>query len=123
METSRDAVEESYYYLPIPMKVTNLFSKGEKYELLLNKDISVASQIFARFKTFTQGEIHSLYWDGTGLNLAWKTRRIKGTVVDYDIIDVDNDGRVDLTVLVNTYPGAFKTQNIRTVLLIYDLNL
>lgn len=123
METTRDVLEESFYYIPINMKVTQLFSKDEKWELLLNKDVSIASQIFARFKSFTQGEIHSMYWDGTGLSLAWKTRRIKGTVIDYAVVDVNNDGKKDLAVLVNTYPGAIAKDNIKTILLGYELNL
>lgn len=121
LESNRNVMDEQYYYLPIGMKVTNIFSQGDKYEVLMNKDVSIASQVFARFKSFTQGEIHSMYWDGTGLNLAWKTRRIKGTVVSYDICDADNDGKLDLAVLVNTYPGAIAVSNIKTVLLVYDL--
>ncbi len=121
--TKRDVLEESFYYVPITMRITSLFSEGNKWELLLNKDVSVASQLFARFKSFTQGELHSMYWDGTGLNLAWKTRRIKGTVIDYDVVDVNNDGRKNLAVLVNTYPGAIAIANIKTVLLAYELNL
>lgn len=123
LDTTRDAVDEQYYYIPITMKVSNLFSGGKKYEILLNKDVSVASQLFAKFRSFTQGEIHSLYWDGTGLNLAWKTRRVKGTVVAYDIADPDNDGKPNLVVMVNTYPGAIAVANIKTVIMVYDLNL
>ncbi len=123
LDTTRDVIEEAFYYVPITMRTTNLFSEGNKWELLLNKDVSVASQLFARFKSFTQGELHAMYWDGTGLNLAWKTRRIKGTVIDYDIVDVNNDGRLNLAVLVNTYPGAIAVANIKTVLFAYELNL
>lgn len=123
MQSSRDAMEESYYYIPMAMQVTNMFTDGNKYEVLLNKDVSIASQIFTRFKSFTQGEIHSMFWDGTGMSLSWKTRRIKGTVISYDIVDVDNDGQKELAVLVNTYPGAVAMANIKTVLLVYELDL
>lgn len=123
MGTHRDAMEQQYYYVPLRTVVTNMMTGTDKYELLMNKDISVAAQIFKRFRTFTQGEIHGLFWDGTGMNLSWKTRRIKGTVVDYDIADYDNNGQDDLLVLVNTYPGAVQLEYRKTVLFAYDLNL
>ncbi|MES9994676.1 FG-GAP-like repeat-containing protein [Desulfovibrio aminophilus] len=109
------------YYLPMPMKVTAFSAKG-KYELLVNKDISVAAQIFGRFRTFTQGELHALFWDGVGMNLAWKTRRIKGTVVAFQVADPNNDGKQDLCVLVNTYPGTIGLEFRKTVLIGYELN-
>ncbi len=109
------------YYIPIPMKITSFSAKG-KYELLVNKDISVAAQIFGRFRTFTQGELHGLFWDGVGLNLAWKTRRIKGTVVAFQIADPNNDGKPDLCVLVNTFPGSLGLENRKTLLMGYELN-
>mgnify|MGYP001278028263 CR=1 FL=1 len=109
------------YYIPIPMKITSFSSKG-KYELLVNKDISMAAQIFGRFRTFTQGELHGLFWDGVGLNLAWKTRRIKGTVVAFQIADPNNDGKQDLCVLVNTYPGSMGLDHRKTLLMGYELN-
>jgi hypothetical protein len=119
----RDVSEQQYYYIPMPMLATNLMTGTDKYELLLNRDISVAAQVFKRFRTFTQGEIHSLFWDGTGMSLSWKTRRINGTVVAYDIVDYNNDGQLDLIVLVNTYPGAIQLDYRKTVLFAYDLNL
>ncbi|MGE4293840.1 MAG: hypothetical protein AB7E32_16725 [Desulfovibrio sp.] len=119
----RDVMEQQYYYVPLPMLVTNMMTGSDKYELMMNKDITVAAQVFKRFRTFTQGEIHALFWDGTGMNLSWKTRRIKGTVVGYDIADFDNDGQPELLVLVNTYPGAIQLEYRKTVLFAYDLNL
>ncbi|MEF2146462.1 MAG: FG-GAP-like repeat-containing protein [Desulfovibrionaceae bacterium] len=123
METRRDRIEQAYYYVPLPMLVTNLMTASDKHELLLNRDISLAAQVFKRFRTFTQGEIHGMFWDGTGINLAWKTRRIKGTVVDYELADYNNDDKLDLLVLVNTYPGAIQLEYRKTVLFAYDLAL
>lgn len=110
------------YNVPFRMLVASLTEKG-KYELLANKDISVASQIFDRFTYFSQGEIHSMVWDGVGMSLAWKTRRIKGQVADLALADVNNDGKKQLVVLVNTFPGAITFENRKTVILAYDLNL
>ena len=37
--------------------------------------------------------------------------------------DVNNDGRKDLVVCVNTYPGAAGLEHRKTIILGYDLNM
>ncbi len=111
----------TYYYIPLPILVANL-DKDNRYEVLVNKNISVAAQFFENFRSFSQGEIHTMYWDGVGLNLMWKTRRIKGTVVGYTLADIDNDGQKQLVVAINTYPGASGFGRSRTVIYAYDIN-
>lgn len=120
--TRPDAVMANDYYVPLRMLATDISGSG-KYELLVNKDLSAAMTVFYRFRSFIQGELHALFWDGTGLNLAWKTRRIKGTLVDYDIADINNDGKPELVVLLNTYPGALQLEYRKTLIVAYDLNI
>jgi hypothetical protein len=109
------------YNVPFRMIAASLSQKG-KYELLVNKDLSIAAQVFERFNYFSQGEIHALVWDGVGMNLAWKTRRIKGQVSDIGVADLNNDGKKQLCVLLNTFPGGMGFSNRKTVVLAYDLN-
>ena len=110
------------YYIPIPPVVTDLDDDG-RYELMVNKPISVVAQFFDRYRFFPQGEIHSLFWDGVGLSLQWKTRRIKGSVVAFDVKDVNNDGITDLVVCLNTHPGALGAKNRKTIVVAYPLDL
>ena len=49
------------------MIVANL-NKDGRYDVLVSKNISAAAQFFETFRTFSQGEIHSLYWDGVGMD-------------------------------------------------------
>ena len=118
---NRDTGIESFYYLPMRMIPASFDSKG-KYELLANKDISVASQIFKKFRRFSQGEVHSVFWDGVGMSMAWKTRRIKGTVVDLGLDDLKNEGKKQLITCVNTYSGAVGMSSEKTVVVTYDLD-
>jgi len=111
----------TYYYIPMPMIVANL-DKDDRYEVLVSKNISLAAQFFETFRTFSQGEIHSLYWDGVGMNLLWKTRRIKGTITGYALADIDNDGGKELVVCINTWPGATGTSARRTIVLSYKID-
>ncbi|WP_419786739.1 FG-GAP repeat domain-containing protein [Pseudodesulfovibrio sp.] len=110
------------YNIPIRMIAASLQKNG-KYELLVNKDLSIAARVFERYTYFSQGEIHSLAWDGVGMNLAWKTRRIKGQVSDVALADLNNDGHKQLCVLVNTFPGGLGFTKRKTVVLAYNLNM
>ena len=91
------------YFAPMRFLTADLGHTGE-YVLLTNKPISTASQFFDRYRYFPQGEIHALYWDGVGLALKWKTRRIRGSVAEIDLADVNNDGILDLVVGLNSSP-------------------
>ena len=93
----------SKYYAPMRLIAADIGSTGE-YTLLVNKPISTAAQIFDRYRYFPQGDVHALYWDGVGLGLKWKTRRIRGSVAQIDLADVNNDGVLDLVVGLNTSP-------------------
>ena len=112
----------SMFYIPMRMLTVDLDRDGN-HELVVNKPISTASQIFDRYRFFPQSEIHSLFWDGIGLNLQWKTRRIKGSMVDYAIADANNDGIPDLIACINTHPGALGVKARKTMVMVYPLDL
>ena len=109
------------YNIPFRMIPAPLGAK-KQYQLLVNKDLSVAAEVFERFTYYSQGEIHALAWDGVGMNLAWKTRRIKGQVSDIALADLNNDGKKQLVVLLNTFPGGMGFTKRKTIVLAYDLN-
>ena len=117
-----DVTIASVFYIPMRMLAMDLEHDGN-WELIVNKPISTASEIFDRYRFFPQAEIHSLYWDGLGLSMQWKTRRIKGSMVDYCIADANNDGIPDLVVCLNTHPGALGVKSRKTVVVLYPLDL
>ncbi|MDR2075589.1 MAG: VCBS repeat-containing protein [Desulfovibrio sp.] len=112
----------SMFYVPLRMLPVDLDNDGT-YELIVNKPISTASMIFDRYRSYPQSEIHSLFWDGLGLNLAWKTRRIKGSMADYALADANNDGVLDLAICVNSHAGALGTQSRKAMVILYPLDL
>lgn len=112
----------SRVFIPLRAIAANL-DKDNRYELILSRNISVSAQFFSNYRDYPQGEIHSLYWDGVGMSLEWKTARIKGTVTDYCLADLDNDGGKDLVVSLNSHTGMVGTAQKKAMLIAYPLDL
>jgi hypothetical protein len=119
--TSSDMSDAVLYYIPMRMPVVDLDRDG-RYELLANKPITTAGKLFTNYRTYPQGEIHAMLWDGMGMDLLWKTRRIKGTVCDLSVADVDNNGRQDLVIAVNSYAGVTSGIKTRCAVYLYPLD-
>ncbi|MDR1125222.1 MAG: VCBS repeat-containing protein [Deltaproteobacteria bacterium] len=88
------------YYIPIRMLPVDLNQDGD-WEIVTNYAVTLVGQIFKRYRNFYQSEIHGLYYDGTGMNVQWRTRAIQGGTVDVAITDFDNNGTLDLVVCIN----------------------
>ncbi len=119
---TNDIVIPSKYFIPLRMIPVDLEQDGT-WEIMVNRPISVSAMFFENYRLYPEGEIHNLYWDGVGLSLQWKTRRIKGSVVDFVVSDPNNDNVQDLTVCLNTHPGALGFQNRKTVIVAYPMDL
>ncbi len=111
----------SKYYAPMEMIIADIEGRGE-YILLTNKPVSSAAQTFDRYRFYPQGEIHAMYWDGVGLDLKWKTRRIRGSVIGANLGDIDNDGLLDLIVGLNTHPGSLGVGSRKGIITAYPLD-
>lgn len=114
---------EEFHYLPSRLIPCNIHSEEEGFELIIGRNMSKAAKFFKRYQQFPQGEIHSLYWGGMGMNLFWKTRIIQGTIMDYGLADINNDQEKELYACVTSYPGALGLGKKMTYVLAYDLGI
>ena len=110
-----------YYYIPMRVIAADINNSGQ-YEAITSKPLSAAAILLNNYRNYSQGEIHSQVWDGIGMSLLWKTRPIKGTIVDIQIADPNNDGITDLVVNVNTSPGSLGLGKIKNTILLYPLD-
>ncbi|NLY41647.1 MAG: VCBS repeat-containing protein [Desulfovibrionales bacterium] len=109
-------------FIPLRGIASNL-DRDNRFELIISRNISVSAQFFSNYRDYPQGELHSLYWDGVGMSLQWKTARIKGTITDYCLADLNNDGVLDLVVSLNSHTGMAGFAHKKTMILAYPLDL
>jgi hypothetical protein len=86
-------------YLRQRIFVTDL-DQDKKNEVILVKNHDVTRGLFRRMKKYTNGHFEGLVWDNVGLRRMWKTRKFSGYISDYDISDLDNDGKDELVFAV-----------------------
>lgn len=94
-ERTRDQTEERYY-LPCRIAVLNDGKDNQPF-LFINRNLSTASRFLRNFREYTNSEINMLSWDGLGLAEKWKTKKISGSVCDYELIP-DGNGQYQLLV-------------------------
>ena len=88
--SKKDVSEDSNYmggdriYIPGRIIITDL-NNDNLPEVIVSRNISTASRVFTHFKDYTGSEIHALAWNGIALGEIWRTRKIDGYVVDYQL--------------------------------------
>lgn len=112
--------EKDRLFLPQRIFIKDLDRDGKK-EILVVKNHAGSSRLFKRFRQFSNSEIVSLSWNGLGLALNWKTRKIHGYVSDFAIGDFDNDGQEELVAAVVMKKGAFFLAKAKSAIISYDL--
>jgi len=85
--------------------VINEFSGGEHIE---------------RIRSYKKGYVAGLSWDGLGLATAWRTQDIPEYVADFQIKDVDNDGRDEL-VTVSVTKTFMRPSDTKSILMVFEI--
>ncbi len=110
----------AYFYIPMRMVALDIHN-DKNYDILVNYPISTRAKLFSNYRNYPEGEVHALDWDGIAFNLNWKTETIKGTVADFQVADLNNNGKKDLVTCMVTYPGALGFGDKKTVITLYPL--
>jgi hypothetical protein len=93
------------FYLPLPLHVVDLNQDGLN-EVLTIKNEQALYGVFARIRSYKNGRLTSLIWDGGGLYPQWQTREFTKYVSDCVVADLNNDGRDEIAFLVVSEPGS-----------------
>ena len=109
-------------FLPQRIFIKDLNRDG-KQEVIVIKNHAAASRLFKRFRQYSSSEIVSLSWNGLGLILNWKTKKIHGYVSDFYIADFDNDGQEELVAAVVISKGTSFFRKAKSAIIGYDLTI
>ena len=95
-------------------------NKDGKKEVVICKNHSKAGRLFTDFRWFGSGRVHFMEWDEAGLDSRWTSQKLSGTVVGYQVADVDNDGLMEL-VVANVTSESYFVGLPKSRLVVYDL--
>jgi TolB-like protein len=110
-------VESRLYF---PMRTRVLERQGKSCEVIAVKNHDVTNMKL-QYRSFNEAYIESLTWTGLGLAANWRTRKITGQVRDFDLGDFDNDGTLELVVVIILKEGSIAFTSPKTTLIAYDM--
>lgn len=124
--------EGARLYVPARIVIKDMNNDGIP-DVIVNKNLSSASRILARTRSYPSGEIDALAWNGISLTELWRTRKIDGYVADYHLGSVQTvpakDGKgqeinAELNVGVVLNSGGFDIlRNANSAVLTFPLHL
>jgi hypothetical protein len=76
--------EGARIYVPARIVIKDMNNDGIP-DVIVNKNLSSASRVLARTRSYPSGEIHALTWNGISLTELWRTRKIDGYIADYQL--------------------------------------
>jgi TolB-like protein len=117
---SKKEEDKERLYLGQRIFIRDLDQDG-KEEVIVVKNQGTGSRLFKRFRNYSSSEIVNLSWDGLGLALNWKTRKVQGYVSDFAIEDFDNDGQNEIVAAVVLEQGVSLLMKPKSVIISYDL--
>ena len=71
-------------YIPSRILVADVDHDGAE-DIILNLNPSTLTTVVPRLIQYTSGTLVGLKWNGLGLEEMWRTRKIDGYVVDYQV--------------------------------------
>ncbi len=84
-----------HYYLPLPIYVMDI-DNDNQYEVITIRNEQKMFSIFDRVRSFKHGAVEILAWNGHGLFPKLQTRKYPKLISDLAIVDLDNDGNLEL---------------------------
>ena len=110
--------EEKAYY-PARIVIRDITGDGK------NEVITVKNHRFSEllsYRKFTHGEIEIRSWNGIGLPVLWRTRKLKGYFSDFAIGDFDNDGNEELVASLVIKSGLAVATKPKSKVIAYELH-
>ncbi|MGZ6275301.1 MAG: hypothetical protein ACXWMI_04210, partial [Syntrophales bacterium] len=87
----------------VSLRIINCgIGKEGRAELVVARNFSQERRWFENLRLFTSGEVYGMEWDGLGFAEKWRTEKIQGYVADYQIKNIDNNGKPEVVMALVT---------------------
>ena len=114
---SKDTENHAYY--PMRILIRDINNDG-KNDVITAKNYRLSEILSVRI--FQHGEMEIRSWDGVGLTVLWRTRKLSGHISDFAIGDFNNDGKDELVATLIIKTGSMAMTTPKSAVIAYDLN-
>lgn len=115
-QNPEDLPEKAYY--PLRTYILDINHDGKNEVITINNQR--ISKMF-EYRKYINGEIEIRAWDGIGLAIHWRTRKLSGYFSDFTIGDFDNDGQDELVAALVIKDGDIITTIPKSRVIVYEL--
>jgi TolB-like protein len=106
-------------YIPPRLVVKDMDGDGLDDLVAVINEFSSGTHI-ERIRSYQKGYVSGFSWDGLSLAAAWRTQDIPEYVADFQVKDVDNDGRDEL-VTVSVTKTFLKPSDTKSILMVFEI--
>lgn len=110
----RDEIDSRYFF---PTRLIPVLMGNGKTMLLTIKNKDGGSRLLQRLRFFKEGSISGLMWDKISFEEFFSSRIFKGWISDFQICDIDMDGRKEI-IIANPQKAKSFTKNPETRIII-----
>jgi TolB-like protein len=117
--TDQGQVENPLYF---PMRLLTVRSgKEQKAGLMAVKNFDVVGRKADKFRSFSESQVISFFWDGLGLSPEWKTRKLSGYIRDFAVGDFNNDGAEEIVCAVIIEEGRVISTAPKSTVIAFEM--
>jgi TolB-like protein len=109
---------KNYAYYPMRILIKDINKDGKNNVITVNNHR--LSDLIS-YRSYTHGEIEIRSWDGVGLAVLWRTRKLSGYFSDFGVGDFDNDGKDELVAALVIKTGSVALTEPKSALIVYEL--
>ncbi len=114
-----DPLPDQLFFIPQRIIMTD-FDQDGRNEALVVKNEDVTGGLMSRVRSYREGRFECLDWDNVGLRALWRTRKFSGYISDYNLGDIDNDGKTELVFAVVKKIGDPMSGDSKSYLVSWD---
>lgn len=105
----------------LPARVDMRYMRNSPNQLVVSVNEDAMGRMLANTRGYSDCMIYGYTWNGIDMDLAWKTRKIRGFARDFIVADFDNDGQMELVMLLVQSEGDSILTDPRGFLIAYEL--